>query len=340
MQSYYYIPLYIFLGYFIGKLLSKKSEVNKKRFNLTNYKNIFINEFNNKNNKLKQINKICFLSYFNIFSQKKQDMNNNIENINKNIYLVYDFDQLNNKSKINTYINNTEENHGGSTFEDLSFFVSFVICNFDSSYTKILFRISSPGGAAYAFEKARDEIIRLKKNGFLITGFVDDICASGGYMLACACNTIICTETSKIGSIGVLTSYINFHEILEKIGITKKMIGTSEYKYIPNFTGEKYTEKHEELIKEELDYTLQMFLKIVLNARPNIDENLIKTAKMWYGYDALKNNLVDEINNIDDYILQLSLNINNEIYLVTQNNNKNKTMFSTFCNKIMKNYIM
>lgn len=342
MSSYYYIPIYIFAGYLAGKIFSwtsKDSKI-KSRFKLTNYNEIYQNEIGNKIESKEQSTQEPKKSFIRrIFSKKKKDSLLQEKQISSSkTYLVYDFDQLNDKSKINTYIGKTKDNSQESTFEELSFFVSYIICNFDSEKTEILLRISSPGGCAYSFERARDEFLRLKNHGFMTTAFVDDVCASGGYMLACACQKIICTETSKIGSVGVLTPYVNFHDILEKIGITKKMIGTSEYKHIPNFTGEKETEKHQELIKGELDYTLDMFLGIISLSREDVDLDFIKTAKVWYGKDALEHKLVDGIDNIDDHMLKLSKDKSqeNKIWLVTSNDKEeDKSMTEMLLKKVM-----
>lgn len=330
LYKYYHIPLYIFIGYIASKLLffgfDKKKA--KLRFKLTDYDEIFINELGNKEENKKE--KKSTINIF--FSKQKVELNPN------RTYLIYDFDQVNNKSKVSTYVGETMEKSEEMIFEELSFFVSYVVSNFDPKTTEILLRISSPGGSAYKFEKGRDDILRLKKYGFKTIGFIDDICASGGYMLATACQKIICSETAKIGSIGVLTSYVNFYDILEKIGIKTKMIGTSNHKKITNFTGEKEDEEHHELIKEEIDYTLYMFLKIVSESRKDIDINLIKSAKVWYGEDALKNKLVDEINNIDDFIYELSKDnkIDNEIYFVSSTNKSEDTsIFNFMLKKVM-----
>jgi ClpP class serine protease len=115
------------------------------------------------------------------------------------------------------------------------------------------------------------------------------------------------------------------------------MIGTSEYKHVPNFTGEKKNEDHESLIKEENNYTLDMFLNIVMTSRPNLNVNLIKTAKVWYGQDALKNNLVDELNNIDDYLLELTKDEKNNIYvLFFEEKEKDELSISDILKKFIK----
>jgi ClpP class serine protease len=69
------------------------------------------------------------------------------------------------------------------------------------------------------------------------------------------------------------------------------------------------------VFNEDLNYTLQMFLKIV-TTRPNINTTEIISAKMWYGDDAYQLNLIDGIQNIDDYLYELSMDFRNNIWYV------------------------
>lgn len=230
----------------------------------------------------------------------------------KNEYLVYDFDTLNSISRIGTHLHS---NDIVSSFENFESFISYVIHNFNPTVTHVLVRISSPGGAAYKFEKLYSAIKRLKRYGFKTTAFIDDICASGGYMIACAFDKIVATETSQLGSIGVTTSHINYKELFDMLGIKEKTFGTGKYKGQNNFNGGDDLKKQYALIEESLEYTLQMFLNIV-STRPNINLTHVKSAKIWYGQDAYNLNLIDEIGHIDDYLYELSLYEKNRIYYV------------------------
>jgi ATP-dependent protease ClpP protease subunit len=104
-------------------------------------------------------------------------------------YLCYKFDTLSGKK---------------NQFELLEKFVDIVIRTCDPVNTKILLKISSPGGYVHEYQKGYEILRRLHNYKFDVTALIDDICASGGYMLACACDQIICTETATIGSIGVI----------------------------------------------------------------------------------------------------------------------------------------
>lgn len=283
------------------------------------------------NNKI-IIKKFNYLNYNNVHYEDnvKRKSNNSLI---KNTYLVYDFDTLNRANRINTHLHT---NAIISNFENFESFVSHVINNFDSMHTHVLVRISSPGGEAYKFEKLYSSAKRLKQYGFKTIAFIDDICASGCYMVACAFDKIVATETSKIGSIGVTTSHINYKGLLDLIGIKEKTFGTGKYKGQNNFNGDDNLTNQYALVEESLNQTLKMFLKIV-STRKNVDLEYVSSAQVWYGSDAYKLNLIDKIGHIDDYLYKLSQNNKNGIYYVVSYKNK-ETMDISSLFRILSSY--
>lgn len=248
------------------------------------------------------------------------------ENQTKKIYLVYDFDTLNSVNRINTYLNTKSIK---SDFENFISFISYVIHNYNHHNTVIIVRISSPGGDAYKFAKLYTSIKRLNNRGFKTIAFIDDICASGGYMIACAFDEVYASYTSQIGSIGVTTTHTNYNGLLEKFGIKEKTFGTGKYKGMNNFNGDSNLEHQYDIFEENLDYTLQMFLKIV-GTRKNVNLTHITSAKMWYGEDALELGLIDDIVNMDDYLYDLSIDFRNGVYYVVSFEREEKKSIDLF----------
>jgi signal peptide peptidase SppA len=238
----------------------------------------------------------------------------------KMFYLVYNFDTLNTDT-INTNII--------SNFENFESFVSYVIHHFSPKTAQVLVRISSPGGAEYKFLKLYSAVKRLKKYNFKTIAFIDDICASGGYMVACAFDKIIATETSQIGSIGVTTTHYNYKGLLDMFGIVEKTFGTGKYKGLNNFNGDNNLDKQYDITEELLNYSLQMFLHIV-STRPNVNLTLVKNAKVWYGRDAYKLNLIDRIGHMDDYLYDLSLEKTSRILYVVSYKKKEDDLYSLY----------
>jgi len=79
--------------------------------------------------------------------------------------------------------------------------------------------INSPGGSPVQSRLIYQRIRQLaveKKLPVLV--FVEDVAASGGYMIACAGDEIFCDPSSILGSIGVVGGSFGFQELIRKIG--------------------------------------------------------------------------------------------------------------------------
>src|SRR3712207_6696431 len=84
--------------------------------------------------------------------------------------------------------------------------------------------INSPGGSAaqshLIFRRIR-ALVEEKK--LPVVAFVEDAAASGGYMIACAADEIYADPASIVGSIGVVSASFGFHELIERLGIERRV---------------------------------------------------------------------------------------------------------------------
>ncbi|WP_246205552.1 S49 family peptidase [Microvirga arsenatis] len=84
--------------------------------------------------------------------------------------------------------------------------------------------INSPGGSA-----AQSHLIYKRIRAFAeekklpVIAFVEDAAASGGYMIACAADEIYADPASIVGSIGVVSASFGFHELIERLGIERRV---------------------------------------------------------------------------------------------------------------------
>lgn len=245
----------------------------------------------------------------------------------KKNYLYYRFDNLSKSPKSSYYDEEIDE------YADLDDFVNIVLKSCDPNNDEVLLHISSPGGYAYKFEKSYLQVMRLSKKGFKVTALVDDICASGGYMLACACNRIVASKYSQIGSVGVIATVPNVYKLIDKIGVEVVQFTTGPYKGgFP--TTSPYTDDDKARQGNEIKETFEVFKQIVSSARKDIDISEITSAKVWYADDAKRLNLIDEIDNIDDYLAKISKD--NNVYLVYRVK-KTKNIFSDLFSVTMAN---
>ncbi len=184
-----------------------------------------------------------------------------------------------------------------------------------SSNIEILLKISSPGGSAHKFELAYSNLMRLKSKGFKVTALVDTMCASGGYMLACCCDKIVCSEYAQIGSVGVIIKINNYAKLADKVGVEEKVFVTGTHKDLfPN--GSPYTIEDEAKVRERLNDTFNAFKTIVIKHRKieESDYDSIMNGKVFYAHMALKLNLIDEISYSKQYLDNLD---KDDIYIVT-----------------------
>jgi signal peptide peptidase SppA len=84
--------------------------------------------------------------------------------------------------------------------------------------------INSPGGSPVQsrliFRRIRD--LAAEKNKKVLV-FVEDVAASGGYMIAIAGDEIIVDPSSIVGSIGVVSASFGFQDLLHKIGVERRV---------------------------------------------------------------------------------------------------------------------
>ena len=91
--------------------------------------------------------------------------------------------------------------------------------------------INSPGGSPVQSRQIYLRIRQLaaeKKLPVLV--FVEDVAASGGYMIACAGDEIFCDPSSILGSIGVVGGTFGFQELIKKIGVERRLYTAGAHK--------------------------------------------------------------------------------------------------------------
>jgi len=104
----------------------------------------------------------------------------------------------------------------------------------ESSQIKaIVLEINSPGGSAVASDEIGSAVkkAKLKKP---VVAVIRDAGASGGYWVASAADYIVANRMSITGSIGVLSSYLEFSGLMEQYGVTYEKLTAGKYKDMGN----------------------------------------------------------------------------------------------------------
>jgi serine protease SohB len=180
--------------------------------------------------------------------------------------------------------------------------ITAIIASADPKHDEVLIRLESPGGAVHAYGYASSQLTRLKDRGIKLTIAVDKVAASGGYMMACIGDRIFSAPFAVVGSIGVVAEFMNFNQVLQDLGIDYRQYTAGKYKRTVSAMG-PITEDAESKFNKDLQHTHDMFKTHIATYRPDMDLEVLATGEHWYGLDAHKKGLVDEVGTSEDYIL-------------------------------------
>ncbi|HEX9169952.1 MAG TPA: protease SohB [Roseiarcus sp.] len=164
-------------------------------------------------------------------------------------------------------------------------------------------RIESPGGTVTGYGLAAAEILRLREHRIRVIASVDQVAASGGYMMACAADRIVAAPFAVVGSIGVVAPVPNLHRLLKKNEIDFEEMTAGEFKRTVSVLGE-ITPAGREHFRDKLDATHEAFKAHVAQFRPNVDMAKIANGDYWLAREALGLGLVDELLTGDELLFR------------------------------------
>src|ERR1700755_1012993 len=161
--------------------------------------------------------------------------------------------------------------------------------------------INSPGGSPVQSRQIYLRIRQLaaeKKLPVLV--FVEDVAASGGYMLACAGDEIYCDPSSILGSIGVVGGSFGMVELIKKIGVERRLYTAGEHRamldpFLPEDPDDVARLKS---IQREIQ---AIFIDLVKNSRGTKlkgADDLLFTGEYWAGETAVSLGLADGIGDL------------------------------------------
>lgn len=168
---------------------------------------------------------------------------------------------------------------------------------------EVVLRLESSGGLVHTYGLAASQLARIKAKGVPLTVCVDQVAASGGYLMACLADKLLAAPFALVGSIGVVASIPNFHRVLKKHDVDYELFTAGEYKRTVTMFGEN-TEKGKQKFVEELEDTHSLFKEFVSDYRPQLDIEQVATGEVWFGKRALGMQLIDELMTSDDYLMQ------------------------------------
>lgn len=166
--------------------------------------------------------------------------------------------------------------------------------------------VTSPGGGVAHYGQLYAEMERLRKAGVDLTVCVDTVAASGGYLMSVPANKIVAAPFALVGSIGVVTEFVNVHQFLKNLGIEPVQMTAGKFKRTVTPTG-PITEEGKKHYQEQLEAIHRLFIKAVTTYR-KVDVDRVCTGDHWTASESvdLGLNLVDELATSQDYLLRLN----------------------------------
>ena len=161
--------------------------------------------------------------------------------------------------------------------------------------------VNSPGGSPVQSHLIHQRIRSLAdehKKKVLV--FVEDVAASGGYMIACAGDEIIADPSSIAGSIGVVSASFGFHKLLAKIGVDRRIYTAGEKKMLLDPFQPESTDdvKRLKAAQKEIHALFISLVKERRGKKLNAPDRTLFSGEFWIGEQAEKLGLVDSIGDL------------------------------------------
>jgi len=161
--------------------------------------------------------------------------------------------------------------------------------------------INSPGGSPV---QSRQIYLRIRQlaheKNLQVMVFVEDVAASGGYMLACAGDEIYCDPSSILGSIGVVGGSFGLTELIRKIGVERRLYTAGEHKamldpFLPENPDDVARLKS---IQREIHAIFIDLVKKSRGTRLKGADDMLFTGEYWAGETAVSLGLADGIGDL------------------------------------------
>jgi len=161
--------------------------------------------------------------------------------------------------------------------------------------------INSPGGSPVQSRQIYLRIRQLaaeKKLPVLV--FVEDVAASGGYMIACAGDEIFCDPSSILGSIGVVGGTFGFQELIRKIGVERRLYTAGAHKamldpFLPENPDDVARVK---ALQREIHAIFITLVRQSRGARLKGADDVLFTGEYWAGETSVTLGLADAIGDL------------------------------------------
>ncbi|MBE9009269.1 signal peptide peptidase SppA [Pseudanabaenaceae cyanobacterium LEGE 13415] len=170
----------------------------------------------------------------------------------------------------------------------------------EREFPALLLRIDSPGGTVGDSQEIYEALKRLGQKIKIIASY-GNISASGGVYIGMGAQHIMANPGTITGSIGVILRGNNIERLLEKVGVSFKVIKSGPYKDILSFDRE-LTDPEQKILQELIDISYSQFVRTVAESR-NLSEETVRTfadGRIFTGQQAVELGVVDRLGTEED----------------------------------------
>ena len=167
----------------------------------------------------------------------------------------------------------------------------------DASIKAIILHVNSPGGGVAASEEIYREVRRVRDEKHKrIVSSIETVGASGAYYISAAANKIYADNGSIVGSIGVISQWTNYGDLLHWAKLKQETLKVGEYKDTGDPTREM-TPAERAYLQSLIDNMYGQFVEVVAEGRhaKTADIKAIADGRVWTGQEALSLHLIDQI---------------------------------------------
>jgi signal peptide peptidase SppA len=161
--------------------------------------------------------------------------------------------------------------------------------------------INSPGGSPV---QSRQIYLRIRQlaaeKNLPVLVFVEDVAASGGYMIACAGDEIFCDPSSILGSIGVVGGSFGFQELIKRIGVERRLYTAGEHKAMldPFLPENPEHVARLKAIQQDIHTSFIDLVKSRRGAKLKGPDDTLFTGEYWAGETSVTLGLADAIGDL------------------------------------------
>ncbi|KAM3091894.1 signal peptide peptidase SppA [Phormidesmis sp. 146-35] len=170
----------------------------------------------------------------------------------------------------------------------------------ERKFPALLLRIDSPGGTVGDSQEIYSALRKLQEKVKIVASF-GNISASGGVYIGMGAQHIVANPGTITGSIGVILRGNNLERLLEKVGVSFKVIKSGPYKDILAFDRE-LTDPEKIILQDLIDISYSQFVQTVAESRnlPNETVRTFADGRVFTGEQAVTLGLVDRLGTEED----------------------------------------